>query len=335
MINSVTIGVIGAGSWGTALSLHLAKNGHNIRLWDIDEALLANLQKNRVNKRYLPDFAFPTNITICNELSAVLAGIEHLLLVVPSEAFTDTLRAIKANKSNNFDIAWGTKGLAANGQFFHHEVEATFGSSTKMVILSGPTFAHEVALGLPTAITAASNQLDFAYQWASLLGGKRFRVYPSDDLVGVQICGAVKNVLAIAIGIADGMGFGANARCALITRGLVELKRLGKVFGGKDETFMGLAGIGDLVLTCTDNQSRNRRFGLAIGKGVTADVALQEIDQVVEGIVNAKIVLQLAKTHGIEMPIVEQVNKILFEGITPEAGVINLFNRALKSEINY
>jgi len=325
------IAVLGAGAWGTALALQLAKNNHTVHLWDIDPQLLQHLKQQRSNERYLSGIPLPDNLQIFFDLKEALNEADDVLLVVPSHAFTSSLKTIKPYLSTTPRLAWATKGLTQENQLLHEAVQEIIGPIA-MAVLSGPTFAKEVAAGLPTAVTVAAKQKDFAKLLATYLHSKTFRVYFSDDLIGVEVGGAVKNVLAIAVGIADGMGFGANTRCALITRGLVELTRLGLALGGKQETFIGLSGMGDLILTCTDNQSRNRRFGLAIGMGKDRHTALEEIDQVVEGIGTTKAVYNLAKQKNIEMPITEQVYHILYQKVTPYDAVNALLSRSLKEE---
>jgi glycerol-3-phosphate dehydrogenase (NAD(P)+) len=240
---------------------------------------------------------------------------------------------LKPLVSSNVKIAWATKGFnKENGGLLHEIVAEVFGDNTPAALISGPSFAREVAADLPTAISIASTQAEFATQLASIMHSKRFRTYTNSDLIGVEVGGAVKNVMAIAAGIADGLGFGANTRAALITRGLNEIIRLGVVMGGKQDTFMGLAGLGDLLLTCTDNQSRNRRFGLALGQGKTSEEATQEIGQEIEGVSAAKQTYLLAQRFGIEMPITEQTYKVLYEGLTPLEAVQNLLAREQKAE---
>jgi glycerol-3-phosphate dehydrogenase (NAD(P)+) len=240
---------------------------------------------------------------------------------------------LKPLVSSNVKIAWATKGFnKENGGLLHEIVAEVFGDNTPAALISGPSFAREVAADLPTAISIASTQAEFAAQLASIMHSKRFRTYTNSDLIGVEVGGAVKNVMAIAAGIADGLGFGANTRAALITRGLNEIIRLGVVMGGKQDTFMGLAGLGDLLLTCTDNQSRNRRFGLALGQGKTSEEATQEIGQEIEGVSAAKQTYLLAQRFGIEMPITEQTYKVLYEGLTPLEAVQNLLAREQKAE---
>jgi len=327
------IAILGAGSWGTALALLAARNGCQTLLWGHNPDHIAALAQDRQNKRYLPDYPFPVNIAVTSDLAEVAAFSNLILVCVPSHAFKKTLIELKPYLSSEIKIAWASKGFNPDdGSLLHEIVAGIFSAQTPAAILSGPTFAHEVAANLPTAITIASSQPDFAKQLAGILHGGLFRIYTSSDVIGVEVGGAVKNVLAIAAGIADGLGFGANTRAALITRGLNEIIRLGIKLGGKQETFMGLAGLGDLILTCTDNQSRNRRFGLALGLGKDRTTAIQEIGQEIEGISAAKETFLLAKKYAIDMPITEQTYKVLYEGLAPRTAVQNLLARGQKAE---
>jgi glycerol-3-phosphate dehydrogenase (NAD(P)+) len=327
------IAVLGAGSWGSTLAILAARNGCQTLLWGHDPEHMASLARDRENQRYLPGLAFPENLIITSDL-AEAAGFSNLILVsVPSHAFKDTLLKLKAHLTGDAQIAWATKGFDPdNGSLLHEVVADIFSAQTPAALLSGPSFAREVAVGLPTAITIASSQPDFAGFLADLLHSERFRTYTNSDLIGVEVGGAVKNVMAIAAGIADGLGFGANTRAALITRGLSEMIRLGVKLGGKQETFMGLAGLGDLILTCTDNQSRNRRFGLALGQGNDRLAAIQDIGQEIEGVSAAKETFLLAKKYGVDMPITEQTYKVLYEGLAPLKAVQNLLAREQKAE---
>ena len=327
------IAILGAGSWGTALAILAARNGCRTLLWGHNPAHMEALAQERQNKRYLPGHAFPANIAVTADLSEVAAFGNLILVCVPSHAFKNTLIQLKPYISNEIKIAWASKGFNPDdGSLLHEIVAKIFSAYTPAAILSGPTFANEVAANLPTAITIASAQPDFAKQLSGILHGGLFRTYTSSDVIGVEVGGAVKNVLAIAAGIADGLGFGANTRAALITRGLSEIIRLGVQLGGKQETFMGLAGLGDLILTCTDNQSRNRRFGLALGLGKDRTAAMQEIDQEIEGVSAAKETFLLAKKYAIDMPITEQTYKVLYEGLAPRTAVQNLLAREQKAE---
>ena len=332
MINK-KIAILGAGSWGTALALLAAGNGCRTLLWGHNPDHIAALAQDRQNKRYLPDHPFPANLTVTHDLTDVAAFGDVILVCVPSHAFKKTLLELKPYLSREIKIAWASKGFNPDdGSLLHEIVAEIFTTKTPSAILSGPTFAHEVAANLPTAITIASVQPSFAKQLSGIFHSGHFRIYTSSDVVGVEVGGAVKNVLAIAAGIADGLGFGANTRSALITRGLNEIIRLGVALGGKQETFMGLAGLGDLILTCTDNQSRNRRFGLALGQGKDIATATQEIGQEIEGISAAKETFLLAIKLAIDMPITEQTYKVLYEGLAPRTAVQYLLAREQKAE---
>ena len=327
------IAVLGAGSWGTALAIRLARNGNPTALWGHDPAEMAPLVSQRVNHAFLPDAPFPPELTATDDLAAAVADARDVLVAVPSHAFAQTLDHLVGVMRPDTRLAWATKGLEPEtGRLLSEVAAERLPENASFAVVSGPTFAREVAAGLPTAITVAANRKSFAAALSRRLHAETFRTYTSRDLVGVQIGGAVKNVLAIAAGIADGLGFGANARAALITRGLAEMLRLGRTLGARRDTFMGLAGLGDLVLTCTDDQSRNRRFGLALGRGTPTGQALAEIGQVVEGRSTAREVRRLAQRHAVEMPIVEQAYQVMHEGRDPHDAVHALLARTPKSE---
>jgi glycerol-3-phosphate dehydrogenase (NAD(P)+) len=325
---------VGAGSWGTALALQFARVGCEVRLGGVVELdLLEAMVGDRENKRYLPGVAFPPNLAVCPDLEACLSGVRDVLVVVPSHGLRDTLTQIKPMLGPDSRVCWATKGFELSTGKLPHQVAAeVLGSDVPVAVLSGPTFAKEVGEGLPSALTIASNNSEFARDLAEAISSDNFRAYTSDDIIGVEVGGAVKNALAIGAGMSDGLGFGANTRIALINRGLVELMRLGVALGAKKETFMGLAGMGDLVLTCTDNLSRNRRMGLALAAGKTVEEAQEEIQQVVEGVKAARAVHEVAEKLGIEMPIVNQVYRILYEGVAPREAVEALMRRELKPE---
>lgn len=332
-MNGKRITVLGAGSWGTALAMLAARNGCETLLWGHNPTHITDLSEHRENRRYLPNLLFSENLHVTADLEKAIAFSDLVLVSVPSRAFKETLLKIKPFASSNLQLAWATKGFnPENGSLLHEVVSDVFSSKTPAAFLSGPSFAREVAADLPTAITIASSQIEFANQLADILHSDRFRTYTNTDLIGVEIGGAVKNVMAIAAGIADGLGFGSNTRAALITRGLNEIIRLGIAHGGKQETFMGLAGLGDLILTCTDNQSRNRRFGLALGQGKDAATARQEIGQEIEGAGAAKETFLLAQKFGVDMPITEQTYKVLYENLEPLKAVKNLLAREPKAE---
>lgn len=329
---AATIAVLGPGSWGTALALQLCRNGHRVRLWGHETAQIEALRRDGENRQFLPGHPLPASLTPTDSLDAALDGAADCLVVVPSHAFRAVAGVLDQRLPAGMGVAWATKGLdAASGQLLHTIAQEAL-PNRPLAVVSGPSFAQEVAHGLPTAVTVASPDTAFAERFARLLHGERFRAYTSEDMVGVEVCGAAKNVLAIATGIADGLGFGANTRAALITRGLAELIRVGTALGGRAETFMGLAGIGDLVLTCTDNQSRNRRLGLALAGGRGIAEAQAEIGQEVEGVITALAVHRLSQRLGIEMPISEQVYRVLYEGVSPAQATRALLEREQKPE---
>ncbi|MEN9461975.1 MAG: NAD(P)H-dependent glycerol-3-phosphate dehydrogenase [Pseudomonadota bacterium] len=335
MLFTPTILVLGAGSWGTALAMVLARNGHQVALWGRNSAQMQQMAATRQNARFLPEITFPENLHAVSDFVPYLSTVEDVLVVVPSHAFRETLALLAPHLAAKVRICWATKGLEYETGLLLHQVAADMlGKNRPLAVLSGPSFAMEVAKGLPTAVTVAANHTEYA----ELLVKKfhhhpSFRPYTSCDMVGVEVGGAVKNVIAIAAGIADGLGLGANSRAALITRGLTEMVRFGTALGGVRETFMGLAGLGDLVLTCTDNQSRNRRMGYALAQGQTDSEAQAKIGQVVEGVHAAREVYRLAQEMEIAMPIVEHVHKVLEGEYTPQAAVQALLSRATTQEI--
>lgn len=326
------IAVLGPGSWGTALAILLARHGAQVVLWGHSPDEIAALRRERENRHYLPGVPLPDTLEPSDDLAAALDGADEVLVVVPSHAFAEVVGQVARLRPELRSLSWATKGFdPASGRLLH-EVARELLPHAHLAVVSGPTFAKEVARGLPTAVTVAATDAEHAHRLAGYLHGDTFRAYTADDIAGVEVGGAAKNVMAIAAGIADGLGFGANARAALITRGLVEITRLGLELGGKPETFMGLAGLGDLTLTCTDNQSRNRRMGLALAAGKTIEQARQEIGQAVEGVGTAREVYQLARRLGVDMPITEQTYRVLYEGLDPQQAVLNLLQREPKSE---
>lgn len=334
MSNSTSVAVIGAGSYGTALAFCLSRNRHPTYLWGRNAQSIEKMQQQRCNAQYLDNFTFPESLHPSSDLADSITKSTYILIVVPSHAFADTLQMVAKHITPKHKIIWASKGLEpGTGRLLQSVASDILPADTALGVLSGPTFAAEMAAGLPTAITLSSNSDAINQEFANLLHDpKRFRVYLNEDLIGVQLGGAVKNVIAIGAGLADGLGFGANARTALITRGLAEMKRLGLSLGAQSETFMGMACLGDLVLTCTDNQSRNRRFGLALGQGMSVDAAIESIGQVVEGYRNTDEVHILSKKQGIEMPISEQIYKVLYEGKSAKEAAIALLGREQTSE---
>lgn len=328
-----TVVVLGAGSWGTALGMLLARNGYPTRLWGNDAGQLARLEHERQNSVHLPGIPFPADLQVYALLADAAKSSSRFLIAVPSHAFRATLAALQPLVSGEAVIAWATKGLEpGSGKLLSQVAVEVLGEENSLAVVSGPTFAREVALNMPTAITAASRDDRAAEEVASWLRNERVRVYTSRDVAGVQLGGAIKNVMAIGAGISDGLGFGANARAALITRGLAELMRLGVAMGGQKETFMGLAGAGDLILTCTDNSSRNRRVGLALGQGRKLAQILAELGQEAEGVTTARELYQLAKQLRVEMPITEQVYRVLYENLPPQTAVEALLKREPRQE---
>lgn len=318
------IAILGAGSWGSAVALHLANAGHQVSLWGHRQKQMASIQNSRENPKYLPGISFPKNLAATSDLQDCIKDAHQVIIAVPSHAFKEVFQQI-ANDVNK--ISWLTKGIDPDELKLLSEVVKENQAQMPYAAISGPSFAKEVALHLPTAVVVAGSNDVFMSELVQLLHYKNFRVYKSFDPVGVQICGAVKNILAIACGISDGLSFGANAKAALITRGLAEMTRLGIQFGAHAETFSGLAGTGDLVLTCTDDQSRNRRFGLLVGKGLSINEAERKIQQVVEGKHNARLIHALAQKHHVNMPICEVVNDVLTNQISAEEAVKCLLNR--------
>lgn len=326
--------VLGAGSWGTALAIQLASNGHDVCAWDHDAELITALQKDHENKRYLPGNKFPRTLSAQHELSKAIKGANIILSAVPSYAMRSVCeQLISQHRPNKF--MWATKGFEKQSKMMMHQVvEDVLGTEIQSAVIAGPSFAKEVASNLPTAVTLASSNIEYAKELAGYFHSDNFRVYVSDDVIGVELGGTVKNVLAIAAGIVDGLGFGANARAALVTRGLAEMMRLGIALNANPKTLMGLAGMGDLVLTCTDNQSRNRRLGLALAEGKSAQQYMDELGQAVEGFHAAQVVHEVANDHNVEMPICEKVWKVLNENLELKAAIAELLGRDMKEEFS-
>ena len=331
---SVRISVLGAGSWGTALAMLLARNGHQVRLWGHLEPEIDAMAAARENTRYLPGISFPVNLALSANLGEVLAGRQELTLIVtPSHAFAEVVAKVAVRPPARAGVAWATKGFdPPSGRFLHEVAADVLPPGTRLAVVTGPSFAKEVAQGLPTAVTVHSDDATFSETVAQWFHSPTFRAYDGTDMVGAELGGAMKNVLAVATGVADGMGLGLNARAGLITRGLNEMLRLAEALGGRPETTMGLAGVGDLVLTCTGDLSRNRRLGLALGRGVPLNEAVAAIGQVVESIETVAQVMRLARRVGIELPISEQVELVLTEKITPQQGLNSLLAREQKPE---
>ena len=327
------VAVLGAGSWGTALAALIARHGHATVLWGRDAATISAIEATGENPRYLPGIPLPGSLRATTALPEAMADADLVLVVVPSHAFAETLRALARWREPGAGVAWATKGFEpGSGRFLHEVAGEVLGDDVPLAVVTGPSFAKEVAEGLPTALTVHSEDAVFCQQVADALHGPAFRAYTGDDMCGAELGGAMKNVLAVATGVADGMGLGLNARAGLITRGLNEMLRLNIGIGGRPETLMGLAGLGDLVLTCTGDLSRNRRLGLALGRGQSIEEAVRAIGQVVESIQTADEVMRLAQRYGIELPIAENVRDVLHGDITPAEGLKRLMARERKAE---
>ena len=321
------IAVLGAGSWGTALALQLARNDLQVNLWGHDPAHIERLFAARENVEFLPGFPLPDNIHPQQSLQAAVSGCRFLLVAIPSKGFRALLQNLKPLLDADVALFWASKGFEIETGLLLHEVIDQELPGHRYGIVSGPTFATEVARGLPAAIACAGNHEPTTTAFAERLRGHHLRAYITTDIIGVELGGALKNVLAIAVGVADGLGFGANTRAALMTRGLSEIMRLGTRLGAQQETMMGLAGLGDIILTCTDNQSRNRRFGLLIGEGKSVEQAEIEVEQTVEGLRAAKAIHNKAIQLGLDLPIIREVYRVLYEGKNPKDAVRDLENR--------
>jgi glycerol-3-phosphate dehydrogenase (NAD(P)+) len=323
------IAVLGAGAWGTALSLSLAAR-HEVALWCRGRRQADEMRRTQSNSRYLPGFVFPPGLHIETELQSTLASAKLVLVVVPTSGFREVLKKIRGSEA---PIVWGCKGFEADSAKLPHQVvEEELGQKAKAAVLSGPSFAEEVARGLPTAVTLASHDSHIARDIARQLHGNRLRIYHGADVVGVEVAGAVKNVMAIAAGISDGMNLGNNARAALMTRALAEMTRLGLALGGRMETFMGLAGMGDLFLTASSDLSRNRRVGLMLAQRKTLSSILEELGHVAEGVASAKEVQRLALTVNVDMPITHTICRVLHDGLAPDVALTELLSREPKAE---
>lgn len=328
------ITLLGAGSWGTALALYLARRGQTVRVWSIDSSEIDAMLSDRANHRFMPGFSLPDTIQPMANLAEAVHGVDDVLIVVPSIGFRHTLTRLKPHLHSHSRIICATKGLdAETGQLLNDVTEEVLGKEQPFAVLSGPSFAREVAAGLPCAVVIASHHRDFLTDLLQRFNSPIFRIYTSQDVIGVEVGGVTKNVIAIATGISDGMELGSNARSALITRGLAEIIRLATTLGGKLETCVGLSGLGDLILTCSDNQSRNRRLGLALGRGQDIVQAEREIGQVVEGKRNAELITKLAHQHGIEMPICETIWQILQGNLAAKEAIDILLARTSKDEL--
>ena len=331
----MNIGVIGAGSWGTTLANLLAKKGFPVTLWVYETDLAERMAKTRINDLYLNGFTLSPNLAFTNELSEAVVDHQLLLLVSPSQVMRQVLKQLQPHLDKTCLLVSAAKGIENNSlQLMSEVLEEVLGAEVKnrCAFLSGPSFAKEVAEEQPTAVTLAADDLGVAHRVQEIFSTDYFRVYTNQDVVGVEIGGALKNVIALAAGVSDGLGFNHNARAALITRGLVEIGRLGMAKGAIESTFAGLAGMGDLVLTCTGDLSRNRTVGMELGRGRKLDEILNQMHMVAEGVKTTLSAYQLANKLGVKMPVTEQMYQILYEDKDPKLAVADLMRRALTSE---
>lgn len=330
----ITVAVLGAGSWGTALASLLARNGHRTVIWGRDAEQVRAINERHENTRYLPGIPLPDSLRASTDLPATVRAADVVLVVTPSHAFGDTVRALAPHRRPGTGVAWATKGFEpGSGRFLHEVAAELLGDDVPLAVVTGPSFAKEVTQGLPTAVTVHSDDPDFAQTVAEALHGPAFRAYTGNDMLGAELGGAMKNVLAVATGVADGMHLGLNARAGLITRGLNEMLRLNQALGGRAETLMGLAGLGDLVLTCTGDLSRNRRVGMLLAQGQTLAQAVESLGHVAEGVYSARTVVQRAQTLGVDMPIAEAAVALLDGRLQPAEAVAQLMGRGPRGEL--
>ena len=326
------ISIIGSGGWGTALAVLLTKNGHSVTLWSFEEKEYEHLKNERENRAFLPGVLFPDELVCTNDIS-VAKDAEIVVMAVPSFAVRATAKKLSQYISDEHIVVNVAKGIEKDtSERLSEIIEEEIPAGCDIVVLSGPSHAEEVGRGVPTAIIATSRSKSAAETVQNVFMNESFRVYITDDVVGVELGAALKNVMALAAGVCDGLGLGDNSKAALMTRGLAETVRLGVALGGKEETFAGLAGLGDLIVTCMSMHSRNRRAGILIGEGVPTDKALEKIGAVVEGYYATQSAMQLAQRKGIEMPITAEMHKVLFEGADPKNALYNLMTRDKKSE---
>jgi glycerol-3-phosphate dehydrogenase (NAD(P)+) len=326
----LNLAILGAGAWGTALAIAFSAQ-HRVRLWEGQADAYVHLARSRVS-RFLPEAPLPDGVTVTDDLAQALADADMALVVTPTAFLEQAVRDVAAAGAPP-GLLWACKGFVrASGRLAHEVVAAQLPGARRVGVLSGPSFALEVARGLPTALVCASGDAAFAAEAAGALNAPRLRIYSSRDVVGVELGGALKNVIALAAGISDGLALGFNARAALITRGLAEMARLGVAMGGQAETFNGLAGMGDLVLTCTGELSRNRTVGLRLAQGKTLAAVLAELGHVAEGVESARAARDHARSHAVDMPITQAVCAILFEGRDPREAVRQLLTREPRSE---
>ncbi len=326
------IGVIGAGSWGTALARLLAQNGHQVTVWSILEDEVEMLRETREHADKLPGVILPDSVSFTTDLEDAVRGKEMLVLAVPSPFTRSTARSMAPHVADGQLIVTVAKGIEEDTLMIQTEIVEQEIPQAETAVLSGPSHAEEVGQGLPTTVVVGAHSRETAERVQSYFMSEVFRVYTSPDMLGIELGGSLKNVIALAAGMADGLGFGDNTKAALITRGIAEISRLAIAMGAQRETLTGLSGMGDLIVTCASMHSRNRRAGILIGQGYTMQEAMDEVQMVVEGVYSAKAAMALAEQYGVDMPIVEQVNRVLFEGQSARDGVYGLMLRDRKSE---
>jgi len=326
------IGIIGAGSWGTALAVLLSAKGYSVKIWDLDKTHIAELAANRENKRYLPGVNFGERLTVCDTLEEALHGVETTLFSVPAQHFRSAVNSALTYLKEDMIVVNVAKGIEQKTHKRMSEIACEIIPELRYVVLSGPSHAEEVGRFLPTTVAAASADLKSAEYVQDLFMTDRFRVYTNHDVAGVEFGGSLKNIIALGAGISDGMGYGDNAKAAMMTRGIAEMARLGVKLGAEERTFAGLTGIGDLIVTCTSEHSRNRRCGIMIGEGVKPSEAVKRVGMVVEGMSTAEAAYELAREAGVEMPITENIYHVINEKIGPQEAVSNLMKRDRKHE---
>ena len=327
------VAVIGGGSWGTALAHTLGKNGHQVRLWDIDSELIKLMQSQRENKKYLPGIKLSDNIELCLNNYDAIEGAEVVLFAAPAQKFRLALKSAKEYIDDSKLIINVAKGIEIGTHMRLSEIAKEIIPDNRYVVLSGPSHAEEVGLGIPTTLAAASEDEKAALYVQELFSNENFRVYTNEDVIGVELGGALKNIIALGAGISDGLGYGDNTKAALMTRGIAEMKRLGVRLGANPETFSGLAGVGDLIVTCTSMHSRNRRCGIMIGEGMRPEDAVKKVGMVVEGIFTAEAAIELAKINEVELPISEGIYKIVHGDIEAKGVAKLLMEREKKDEM--
>ncbi len=329
------IAVIGAGSWGTALAVVLSGKKHNIKIWDLDQEHLKNLDKDRENKRYLPGIKFGDTMNVAFDVGDAIYGADIVLFSVPAQFFRSAAENAKKYIKNDMIIVNVAKGIEQKSLMTMSQIAAEIIPENKYVVLSGPSHAEEAGKGIPTTVAVASKDLPVAEHIQDVFMTDRFRVYTNHDVVGLELGGSLKNIIALGAGITDGMGFGDNTKAAMMTRGISEMVSLGQAMGAEKDTFSGLSGIGDLIVTCTSMHSRNRRCGILIGEGMDPKQATDEIGMVVEGMYTTEAAYELAKKLGVSMPITEQIYRVINGMTTPEDAMDALMTRPKKHEVEH